>query len=76
MDGITFAIAFSITANTGINSGPGPARILQDEALIGHDYALGWIILQNVALQWEIEFDRNLVGLDDKNWKFARADKF
>lgn len=51
LDGIALAVAFTIAAHAGVDASSSPARILQHQTLIGHDDALGGIILQYRALQ-------------------------
>lgn len=48
---ITLAVALAVAAHTRVDARPGATCVLQHEALIGHDNALGRVVLQYVALQ-------------------------
>lgn len=51
LHGIALAVALAVAAHTRVDARPGAAGVLQHKALIGHDNALGRVVLQYVALQ-------------------------
>lgn len=67
---VALAVALAVAADARIDARPGATGVLQHEALIGHDNALGRVVLQYVALQ------RNESRVKVENWKSkTRADK-
>lgn len=48
---VALAVALAVAADARVDARPGATGVLQDEALIGHDNALGRVVLQYVALQ-------------------------
>lgn len=51
MHWVTLAITLAITADACVQSASGPADILQHQALVSHDDALGYVIVEHLALQ-------------------------
>lgn len=48
---VALAVALAVAADARVDARPGATGVLQHEALIGHDNALGRVVLQYVALQ-------------------------
>jgi len=55
LDGIALAVALPIAAHAGVDATSGPTGVLEHQTLVGHGYAFGGIVGQNLTLKSKAE---------------------